>query len=445
MKKNFCKKHKKTLALLLLLFITVGYALISTTLKINGFVGLKANTWDIRWDSESIHISPGSVETTTPTTTSGDKTLSYTAALQLPGDFLEFTIDAINVGTVDGMVSINALEPVVKDGNGNPVTLPDFIHFSVTYADGIPVEQYHKLAKRIDANTPTRETYKIRIEYDIDSEENPDEDTEYILEANVPYVQADNNVISKPLWILPTGKTKDTLTTGDEICRKGECFNFIRYDGNDVVMLAEYNLKVGIIVDSLNGHKIGEYTSSDEGYGRQSSEVRGYAKEYETDMTTVKGTVAFSTTNYWTTDGYILKPEYGSSYPVEVYDVENYIGAPERDETGKPTNPNYSIAYYVEDYKSLLEEEGAIIKDARLLTYAEAIDSNIGCNIDTHRCPETSFITNTSFWLGTADYSHNAFDVFARGYFEGNFASNNFLVYNGFGVRPIIVVTKNNM
>ena len=191
------KSHKKVLALLLLLVITIGYALISTTLKINGGVLLKSNIWDIHWDINSISVTEGSVTDDAPTTSDSGKTLSYTAALEVPGDYYEFTIDAVNAGTVDGMISINSIEPIIKNGSGEIATLPSYIHIIITYADGSPVEQYHKLAKRVDTNTPTREKYKIRIEYDIDSEEKVDEDTEYIIEEKIPYIQADKNAKSR--------------------------------------------------------------------------------------------------------------------------------------------------------------------------------------------------------------------------------------------------------
>ena len=44
------QKNTKLLLLILLLVIAIGYSLLSTTLKINGFSDIKGNKWDIRWD-----------------------------------------------------------------------------------------------------------------------------------------------------------------------------------------------------------------------------------------------------------------------------------------------------------------------------------------------------------------------------------------------------------
>ena len=63
------KQRKIFLYLLVILGITVGFALLSTTLYINGTAGIKANTWDIHWDQESIQVTENSVVAETPTVT----------------------------------------------------------------------------------------------------------------------------------------------------------------------------------------------------------------------------------------------------------------------------------------------------------------------------------------------------------------------------------------
>lgn len=196
------KKRKIYLYLLIVLGLTVGFALLSTTLYINGTVGIKANVWDIHWDQDSIQVTENSVAAETPTVTENGQKLSYEVTLELPGDFYEFTIDAVNAGTIDGMISIDGLNPTITYADGSPATLPNDIHYSVTYADGTPVEQYHKLAKRVDANTPTREKFKIRIEYDKEATSPIGEDKTYKINDDVPYTQGDENA-----------KDRDTLNT----------------------------------------------------------------------------------------------------------------------------------------------------------------------------------------------------------------------------------------
>ena len=269
---------------------------------------------------------------------------------------------------------------------------------------------------------------------------NPASGATYKLTITKETVQADQydtiwntqvQIIERPLVeIMTPNRTKDTLQVGDEICINGdttECFNFIGYDGNNIKMLSKWNLKVGNTNDN-QGNKTGEYTSSDTGYGLQSSDVRGSIS----GASAYNGTVDFSKTNYWDSSG--LKPKYGSSYPADVYDTD-YSDA---------TGNNYSIAYYVEEYKEKLETYGVTILNARLLTYAEAVDSSIGCNISEYSCPTTgnsAFITNTTFWTGSVSNIRDVWYVFSYGYFFRD----NYDRVNYIGVRPVIVISKSDI
>ena len=223
---------------------------------------------------------------------------------------------------------------------------------------------------------------------------------------------------------IPSGRTRDNLQLGDEICVNGdttECFNFIRYDGDNIVMLSKYNLKVGNICNS-SGTKTGEYSSSDTGYGLQSNEALGYVSNQ-----TRYGTVAFSETNYWA-NGSNLKSKYGSSYNASnIYDTD-YNAA---------SGTNYSVAYYIENYKSTLENYGLTVQDARLLKYTEAT-TNVGCSSSSYSCP-SGFIRSTTFWLGSASSYNYVWNVDRSGTFYNNPYN---LVSNG-GVRPVIVINKN--
>jgi hypothetical protein len=240
--------------------------------------------------------------------------------------------------------------------------------------------------------------------------------TDFEITEEPPFVQ-----------IMNSDRTKDNLQVGDEICINGdttECFNFIRYDGNNIVMLSKYNLKVGNICDS-SGNVTGSYSSSDTGYGLQSSDMKGYVADQ-----TRYGTVAFAGTNYWH-DGSALKSKYGSSYPADVYDTDY----------SDTSGTNYSVAYYVENYKSTLENYGLTVQDARLLTYTEATDSSIGCGSNSSYSCSSGFIRNTSFWLGSASSNNYVWRVTTGGSFYDY--PHSFDDY--YGVRPVIVISKSDI
>lgn len=215
------KKHNKIVYLLaLLLIVSIGYALMSTVLKLNGNVTIKSGTWDIYWDQNSIEVSSKSATQTQPTVSNDKLTISSDINLSKPGDFYEYTIDLVNAGTVDGMVNINSLIPTVIDEDENEIDMPDYIKYSITYYDGVEIEKNHILAKRVNASTPTREKYKIRIEFDrdIDNEDLNEDPEEISIETEVPYQQKDTNGIERNhitkhiITLDPNGGTVDPTT-----------------------------------------------------------------------------------------------------------------------------------------------------------------------------------------------------------------------------------------
>ena len=425
MKKNIKKKNSVMLLLVLLLAISVGFAVLATTLKINGSTNITKQTWDIYWDNVA---NQKGVTTTKPTITADGNVakslVSWTVTLNKPGDFYEFTVDAVNAGTLDAMIT-NIDYKLNGATMSNENKLPSYIKYSVTYDDGIDIALNQMLPKA--TTTPTKETYKVRIEYDKELVENSDVNNQadnltYDLAFSVTYGQATNNAVLKPVFILPVGKTKDNLQVGDELCAKGQCFNFVRYDGDNIVMFAKYNLNVG------------EYAKDSETF-MQDSEVFGWKNSLPNF-----GKTKYSKTNYWhDTNTGTVKSQYGDSYPADVYDSDNY-------KNSDPTNDNFSIAYYVERYKTLLTEMGIRVDSARLLTFDEA-KNNIGCynSGSYYVCPEINDNAKffaTSFWLGTAAASDIEMCIDASGNLWSSYNCN----YGpGYGVRPVIVVEKNKL
>lgn len=160
MRKNK-RKNKILFLTLILLGVTIGFAALATTLKIDGIANILKPTWKVYWANPQ--VTTGSATSNVPEITAGDgeserTKVVWTTTLALPGDFYEFTIDAVNTGSVDAMVT--GIFPSVSDGNG-VTALPDYIDYSVTYDDGTEVEVSHVLA----ANSTQK--YKIRVSYDM--------------------------------------------------------------------------------------------------------------------------------------------------------------------------------------------------------------------------------------------------------------------------------------
>lgn len=102
------RQNKILLLLLLILGIGIGFAAIATQLKIKGIASVLKPTWKVYWANPT--VTTGSVTTDLPTIGEdpGDPEntkLIWTTTLALPGDFYEFTVDAVNSGSIDAMIT----------------------------------------------------------------------------------------------------------------------------------------------------------------------------------------------------------------------------------------------------------------------------------------------------------------------------------------------------
>ena len=202
------RKNILVLLLVLLCSLGLGYALLRTNLTINGTSKIKGNTWDIHF--ENLNVTDGSVELSTGDVAAaiGSNTteVSYTVTLSQPGDFYEFTVDAVNAGSIDGMV-----ESVTSKLNDEVITtLPAYLDYSVSYSDGVEIlpNQYLKAGET--------ETYKVRIEFkkDISSSDLPTSVQTLTLDFGVAYIQADNTAteVAHPKFVYTVNKYDDDAT-----------------------------------------------------------------------------------------------------------------------------------------------------------------------------------------------------------------------------------------
>ncbi len=202
------KNRLFTILFILILFLGLGYALLSQDLTINGITKVKGNTWSIYFDN--VQVSSGSVELSNEDSAaeidSNDDTLiNYTVTLNLPGDFYEFTVDVVNDGSVDGMIgSIISKYGGTVISSTNP--LPSYIDYTVTYIDDIPIAVNHLL------EAGDTETYKVRVEFkrEIENNELPETDQSLSFSFGVTYVQADN---SAQTVLHPESFTTDSWET----------------------------------------------------------------------------------------------------------------------------------------------------------------------------------------------------------------------------------------
>ena len=215
MRKN--KKQRRIMFLLILILgITIGFALLSTTLYINGTAEIKSNTWNIHWDDTSVNVTQGSVSATEPsvsTTTSTKDTVSFDVEFEMPGDFYEFEIDAINEGSVDGALELSQ-NWITYKSNNVATTLPSYMDFKVTYDDGTTVPATGDVLTH-----GTSQTYKIRVEFKSNVEELPDNPQPITIEVTTPYVQhkvpAPNSFSTDSWETIANNPTSSKYQVGD--------------------------------------------------------------------------------------------------------------------------------------------------------------------------------------------------------------------------------------
>ena len=193
------KKNIIVLFLILSLSLGLGYALLRTNLTINGTSKIKGNTWDVHW--ENVQVTEGSVELSTgdvgAAIGSNTTEVSYAITLNQPGDFYEFTVDAVNAGSIDAMIDVITSTYQIGEGTVTEITsenLPTYLNYSVTYGDNIPLTANQEL------KAGETETYKVRIEFKRDIEESdlPDTMQSIVFTFGVDYVQGDSNATSVP-------------------------------------------------------------------------------------------------------------------------------------------------------------------------------------------------------------------------------------------------------
>ena len=131
------QKNRILIIFLLLIGITVGYAVLSNTVQSNGTSKIQNPTWDIHFDH--VQVTEGSV----PTTNEGNKaasidnptTVSYAVTLPKPGDFYEFTVDAVNEGSMNAMVDVVHSTIKVGDEVKEVNELPRWLLYNISYLD----------------------------------------------------------------------------------------------------------------------------------------------------------------------------------------------------------------------------------------------------------------------------------------------------------------------
>ena len=408
-------KIYRLLVIVLILCLSIGYAVLNSTLKINGTSNIQKNTWDVHF--ESIYVVVGSVDAVVEPTISEDVNINFEVTLDKPGDYFEFYVDVVNRGTIDAIISSFQKTPDLSDSQKK------YLNYIIEYQNGEQITT----KQLVKANSFSK--IKVRVEYkkDLIASDLPTADESLNLGFIVNYVQADesgslvtNNGFSNELITIKSGNGRQI---GDEVCIKDECFNVISSDEDTITLFAKYNLMVGNLYDEDGLSEI-ENPS-----GIQDPLAQGLAyNEDGEELFPRYGTLEFSDSYYWLNDEDVFKPKYSSDFSLnELYSIYVY-------------DENSSLYEPIENYKTYIESLGVRVNEARLINARELYGISYGWE-ESSLGYLPDWARNTSFWTGfTISFSTESAFAFWVVYAGGNsdFVSND-LNYQ-LGIRPVIMI-----
>ena len=153
------KNNTLVLLVTLLAFMTIGYSILSTNLNITGASTINNLTLDIHWNNVQVNSNSNATVTSGATINSGKTEVAFNITLNKPGDLYEFTVDAVNAGTIDGMIDV--------------------------------------ITKKVYQSNGTTETYKVRVYFkkDIEASQFPQTITTLVFKFGVTYIQKDNTAL----------------------------------------------------------------------------------------------------------------------------------------------------------------------------------------------------------------------------------------------------------
>lgn len=177
------KERKKRMSVLILLllvgFITIGYAVLNSDLTITGTSHITNATWDVHF--ENVVITTGSVSATSgPTIDASKLNVTYEVTLTKPGDFYEFTVDVKNGGSVPAKLS--AAPTITGVSSAQDV----YTNYTFKNSDDTAVTAGQTIA------AGGKRTYKVRVEFDknISNSQLPTQQQNMTLTASMNWEQA---------------------------------------------------------------------------------------------------------------------------------------------------------------------------------------------------------------------------------------------------------------
>lgn len=169
-----------------IMVMAVGFAAATygQTLNLNsGTATVKSSKWSVHFDSTSYKETDGSVVATTKNVS--DTSMDFTVTLSNPGDFYEFTVNAINDGTFDATLNKVTMSTLTAEQ-------AKYLTYTII-VDGTSYTATTENIGKALAKTSGSHSVKVRVEYVMpnSSTDLPQEDATVTLTASLDYVSVD--------------------------------------------------------------------------------------------------------------------------------------------------------------------------------------------------------------------------------------------------------------
>ena len=184
--RHLSRKYLSIMLCFVMIFVftlTIAYAALSITLNITGTAEVNAVNWDIHL--ENAVVNSNSSVTNVPVV--NGSTASFSVELNKPGDFYEFTVDVVNAGGIDAVIS-----SITK--SGLTTEQERYLNYTITYQNGESVTNN----QLISANTSQRLLVRLEYRRDLVASDLPSTTQTLNLSFAVSYVQSDGSGISVP-------------------------------------------------------------------------------------------------------------------------------------------------------------------------------------------------------------------------------------------------------
>lgn len=137
------------------LTMSVGFAVFTQTLDINGNVTVASSKWSIAFDTSSYVESDGSVAVSNKTL--DGTSMTYNVTLTKPGDFYEFTVNVKNTGTFDANLTGISMSALTTEQ-------AKYLTYEITYNGTKYTANATGLSVAL-AKTEGVATVKVRVQY----------------------------------------------------------------------------------------------------------------------------------------------------------------------------------------------------------------------------------------------------------------------------------------